>query len=952
MAEKITERTLYPILIQIIKDHGGTGISEVKFDSEPDILFEFQDRKWIMGVKIGETIPILKQAFIQYHRHKEESKINHGILLFIPEAIRSVRLEEGAILEAIQRSKSTCLIDTPDIKEELRKITFPHILLQIEQEITPRLKRREQKAYPLNTVISLLQQHVSDLMRKTELTDKEMLRIITDKKLLSEIGYLKEKEAYETSRFLASYIVLSQILFLRLFSRTRKDMLPKMKGKITYHWLRTAFRRIRDINYRPIYDLDVLDSIPESYVQDTFDLIWGLEIERVKHELPGRIFHELMPKNIRKMLAAFYTRPQAADLLARLTIGESSDTVYDPASGSGTILISGYKRKQELFREEGLSGNPHKRFCEEEIFGSDIMPFAVHLTGANLASMDAATTIDRTQIIQGDSLELSRGYSYKNGVQLTLFPKARKGYTTKGETHEVKLEKVDVVLMNPPFTKVERGIREYVDMERFGKICGNEVGLWGHFIAFADEFLNENGTFGGVIPINLLRGRESQKIRDYMFSNWTPLYFIKSTFNYGFSEWAEYRDILIIARKGKAPKNHLVKFVLIKKDLKKLTKSDISHMGNRIELKNSLRSEELDIESFPIEEMRKRFMNLMWFFGVSDYKSRDVLVSFIDKFSDSLAFLPDNYFREGYRPVPKGVSSFMFLTRNLEDSRIAQAFLFFNTEDSDYIKAKSMMGVNYNIEKSTLLPSLRTGVGINGFDLKGKLDYIANTPYKEFDRVLKASKFKKPEKFDWKRYWENIERELNNVNTKLVAVHRINPFSPSTYLISFFSEEPLSPSNVLNVVNEKDSEIAKAFCVLLNSALFLSQFFLLKEETTGRYINIRFYDYYEMNIFPKKDKIKNLVKVFDEFSKERFPSLREQLDKDFDARYHAFWQEKRKDQKSLFSFDKPVNPSKIRLEFDLGVCKALGIPVTKKELRNLYSVIIEEMIITRGLTRD
>jgi len=949
---EITERSLYPVLIQFIKEHGGTGVSEVKYNSEPDILFELRERSWLLSVKIGETIPILKQAFIQYQRHKEESKINHGILLFFPESIRTAKTTESSLIEHVQNSKCTCLIDTPDIKDEFRKITFPQILHQIEQEIIPKLLRKEQKAFPIDTVISLLQQHVAELMENAKLSDNEMLRIITDKQLLSEIGHLKEKEAYETARFLASYIVLSQIMFLRLFSRTRKEVLPKWEGKITYHWLRSAFLRIRDINYRPIYDLDVLDAIPEGYVQDTFDLIWGLEIERVKHELPGRIFHELMPRTIRKMLAAFYTRPLSADLLARLTIKKSDDTVFDPSCGSGTILISGYKRKLELFIEEGHSGNPHKRFCEEEIFGSDIMPFAVHLTGANLSSMDPTTTLDRTQIIQGDSLELSQGYSYKNGVQLTLFPKVKKAFTTQGETHEVKLDQVDVVLMNPPFTKVERGIRNYVDMERFGKICGNEVGLWGHFIAFSHEFLKENGVFGAVIPVNILRGRESKKIREFIFSNWTPLYIIKSTFNYGFSEWSEYRDILLIARKSKLPKDHLVKFVLIKKDLKQLAKADISHIANQIELNNSFRSDELDVESFTIDEMQKRFANLMWFCGVNNLKHRDILVSFINSFSDKLERPPDNYFREGYRPVPKGVSSFMFLTRRLEDSRTEEAFLCFDRESSHSIKATSALKVEYNIEKSALSPSLRTGIGINTFYLKGKSDYIANTPYKELDRIVKACGFKKPEKFDWVRYWKSVADELKAVKTRLVTLHRIGPSSPNTYLVSFFSDKSLSPSNVLNVVKEADDEAAKAFCVLINSTIFLSQFILLKEETTARYVNLRFYDYNEMNIFPKKEKINKLAKIFDEFSNTKFISLREQLDQSFDQRYGAFWQERRKGQKSLFSFEKPGNPSKERLDFDLKICKALDIPMTKEELCKIYDVIVKEMIITRGLKRE
>jgi len=954
LVEKITERTFYPILIEVIKRHGGAGISEVKINSEPDIVFELLDRTWLLGVKLGETIPILKQAFIQYQRHKEESKIDHGILLFLPEEARSIRPSEREIARAIEEKKCTCLIDTPDIKEELRAVTFPQLLLKIRQEIAPELQRRERRMYPLDTVIALLQQHVSDTMQDIKMTDKEMLRVITDKKLLSEIGNLDENESVGVAQFLASYILLSQILFLRLFSSTRPDILPKKEQKITHHWLRAAFSRVLDINYRPIFSLDVLDAIPESYIQDTFDLIWGLEVERIRYELPGRLFHELMPKTIRKMLAAFYTRPQAADILARLTIKNSGDSVFDCACGSGTILVSAYRRKLELYEEEGHTGNPHKRFCEEEIFGADVMPFAVHLTSANLASMDPSTTIEKTEIIQGDSLRLSKGYSYRSGVQVTLFPEVRQGYSMKGEPFDVQLNKVDVVLMNPPFTKVERGIRKYVDMERFGSICGNEVGLWGHFIALADEFLKDGGTFGGVIPISILRGRESEKIREFIFSRWTILYVLKATFNYGFSEWSEYRDVLLIARKGKPPKGHRVKFALIKKDLRQITNTDVAYIGNQLEVSDNLRSKELDVEAFPIEELRKRFANLMWFCGVTNLEHRDELVSFIEKFSHVLTPPPEQYFREGYRPVPKGVSSFMFFTRALDPCRTEEAFLFFDSKDDGekLIEAKSAMQLKYQIEKTALTPSLRTGVGIKTFDITGKLDYIAHTAYKEFDLVRKASKFKKPSNFDWKNFWSNITRELAEVKTNIVTLNRINPYSPSTYLIAFFSEKPFSAANVLNIVKEDDDETAKAFCVLINSAVFLSQFFLLKEETTGRYIHIRFYDFYQMRFFPRNEKIKELADVFDKFADKQFPPLREQLDRNFDARYDAFWLGIKKRQKTLFDTEEMISPCDVRLEFDMAVCAALGLRVTEDELRSLYKVIVNEMIITRRLARD
>jgi len=791
-------------------------------------------------------------------------------------------------------------------------------------------------------------------MQNAKLTDKEMVQVITDKELLTGLGNHKEETSAEIARFLASYIILSQILFLRLFSTTRADILPFRKGKITPHWLRTAFGRVLDINYRPIFSLDVLDAIPESYIQDTFDLIWGLEIERIRYELPGRLFHELMPKQIRKMLAAFYTRPHAADVLARLTVENSDDLIFDCACGSGTILVSAYRRKLELFHDEGHEGNPHKRFVEEEIFGADIMPFAVHLTSANLASMDPSTTLELTEIIQGDSLALSAGSKYHSGVQTSLLPQTKRGYTMKGELHDVELRKVNVVLMNPPFTKVERGIRKYVDMERFGSICGNEVGLWGHFIVLANEFLENGGTFGGVIPISILRGRESEKIRNFVFSNWTVSCVLKCTFNYGFSEWSEYRDVLLICRKGSPPNNHKVKFALVKKDIGKITKKDVGYIGNQIENNSYLRTSELDIESFSMNELSKRKSNLMWFCGVVDYNHRDKLVSFIDKFSQVLTAPPPDYFREGYRPVPKGVSSFMFMTRNLDPCRTEEAFLFFDSDDDhqDSLEAKSLLKVKYEIEKRALVPSLRTGTGINTLDITEKLDYVAKTPYKELESILKASGFKKPKHFNWVKYWSNIKQELNDVKTNVVTLRRINPYSPNTHLTAFFSKEPFSTSNVLNVVKENDEKVAKSFCALLNSIVFLSQFFLLKEESTGRYIDIRFYDFYEMNIFPEKTKIDELVAVFDDFAHEQFPSLREQLDKNFDARYKAYWLGVKKKQKTLFSTADMVSPSKVRLDFDTAVCNALGINVTEEDLLEVYKVLVQEMIGTRGLSRD
>jgi hypothetical protein len=157
----------------------------------------------------------------------------------------------------------------------------------------------------------------------------------------------------------------------------------------------------------------------------------------------------------------------------------------------------------------------------------------------------------------------------------------------------------------------------------------------------------------------------------------------------------------------------------------------------------------------------------------------------------------------------------------------------------------------------------------------------------------------------------------------------------------------------MNSFIESNPDRAKAICVLSNSILFLSQFFLIKEETTGRYVHVRLHDLDELVLCPKETKIQKLAEVFNKCSQFRFKSIRDQLDQDYDERYEVFWaKQKDKHQTSLFEMNLLVNPSKDRLQFDIDVCEALDIAITKDDLIRIYTAIIEEMIITKGLVRD
>ena len=124
---QVTERTFYPALIDFIKAQGGSGVSEVSYISVPDIVFSLLGRDWLLSVKIGEDVSTLKSAFIQYQRHKEESQLNHGLILFFPTSVRAAKPTEQDVSSVVFKSPVTCLVDTPILKEEYRGLTFPQV---------------------------------------------------------------------------------------------------------------------------------------------------------------------------------------------------------------------------------------------------------------------------------------------------------------------------------------------------------------------------------------------------------------------------------------------------------------------------------------------------------------------------------------------------------------------------------------------------------------------------------------------------------------------------------------------------------------------------------------------------------------------------------------------------------------------------------------------------------
>jgi adenine-specific DNA-methyltransferase len=124
----------------------------------------------------------------------------------------------------------------------------------------------------------------------------------------------------------------------------------------------------------------------------------------------------------------------------------------------------------------------------------------------------------------------------------------------------IPLEQVDVVIMNPPFTRQERLPDEYknklVDrFKQYSDVLNGQMGLHGYFILLADIFLKEGGKLAFVLPATVLRLQSMEGIRKFLAVNYQIDYVITTDQRSAFSEAARFREILLVATKNKKGHN-------------------------------------------------------------------------------------------------------------------------------------------------------------------------------------------------------------------------------------------------------------------------------------------------------------------------------------------------------------------------------------------------------------
>lgn len=347
------------------------------------------------------------------------------------------------------------------------------------------------------------------------------------------------------------------------------------KSAILAEW-----QKILKVNYWPIFDIArrILVVIPTAESKllieglvDTAEKLLQNRLMR-SHDLTGAVFQRLIVD--RKFLAAYYTTPASAALLAGLAITPESLPagglwsnveqvkalkIADFVCGTGTLLSTAYQRVSQLHELAGGDAESiHPDMMASALVGCDVLPAAAHLTASMLAGAHPTVNYDQSSILtvaygkQEDgsialgSLDLLDPQGKLDIIAITARALEGTGSSEKNTWRALPHASFDVAIMNPPFTRAtnhERRIENAPNpmfaafgssaeeqhlmgktAERLtkGTSAHGNAGEASIFLVLADRKLKTGGKLALVMPLTLLSGsswEDSRLLLSKYYSN-------------------------------------------------------------------------------------------------------------------------------------------------------------------------------------------------------------------------------------------------------------------------------------------------------------------------------------------------------------------------------------------------------------------------------------------------
>ena len=433
-------------------------------------------------------------------------------------------------------------------------------------------------------IVDLLHGAVSELLGHTEKINPSLLEEPLgfflaksfDRKLTTKVKNSAMKQA-------AAYMVINQIVFYNLLS-AETGWFEKLRPVDSTKQLQDYFDKVSDKDWKAVFKPKVALLLQQDSIDSVNKIIGAvthLRLDRIKYDILGKIFHDLIPFEIRKRVAAYYTSNAAAFFLTQLTVKNWRTTVLDPSCGSGTLLVLAYSKKRELTPSNaGSRAAIHKKLLND-IYGVDITPFASHLAVVHLSLQELIAETEEVKITVEDAFNVKPygSLEFLGGGVL------KRRMTADGEKpSSFKIPQVDLVVQNPPFTRGERLEEKYktfleksmihVQPKYIGKA---RVGLHCYFILHAADFLKLGGEYAAVLPEAVFVADYAKGIRKFILENFRIEYFVTSESKTTFSEGCDFKEVLFVAQKERSKQDDwTAKFIVLKQDLSLTNSGDIA----------------------------------------------------------------------------------------------------------------------------------------------------------------------------------------------------------------------------------------------------------------------------------------------------------------------------------------------------------------------------------------
>lgn len=316
--------------------------------------------------------------------------------------------------------------------------------------------------------------------------------------LVAEIIARTDKEKDRAAALQIGCLVLFNALAFQDRLAAANEGVPTVKEALSkgIPGLHDAWRSICDeIDYVPVFELaaDILDVLGDGPDETQVPVIEPLvravnDTRKLEgHDLSGRLFHTLLTDA--KFTGAYYTSVPAATLLTRLVFHgwpanvdwrdyefPASINVADLACGTGTLLMAVASEAERLHTSAGGLNAPdlHKAMVEKALHGYDVQLSAVHFAATSLAMLNPDIQFDRMNLYvmplgaEGPNISLGsldflgadeaavQFALSSDDLSITPMDAERvSGSGTQGAREGVtaKLPNLDLVIMNPPFTR-------------------------------------------------------------------------------------------------------------------------------------------------------------------------------------------------------------------------------------------------------------------------------------------------------------------------------------------------------------------------------------------------------------------------------------------------------------------------------------------------------------------